>query len=169
MLVSVGTAGTSALRGIHDEAQRSRRAVDELLLAEDSAGSSVHSAEAHRTDAPIAVHFQELVDTDPSGGMRVKVAALRDAWRSYVEVREGVISLAQQGKLAEARALERGPSSAALAQAEANVQAIEQSLADLFEQQQETVNIGLREALAELGALAAATILICHHADLEPP
>src|SRR6185312_10942933 len=52
-----------------------------------------------------------------------------------------------------------GPSSAAFEHAEANMQAIELSLADLFAQQQATVNTGLREAVAELGSLAAATIL----------
>ena len=65
-LVSVGTAGTSALRGIEEEAQRSRRAVLDVLAAEDSAGRQAHSAEARGTDARIALHFQELMDTDPS-------------------------------------------------------------------------------------------------------
>ena len=55
--------------------------------------------------------------------------------------------------------MEPGSSSAAFAHAEANSQAIELSLADLFTQQQETVNVGLREAVAELGSLAAATLL----------
>ena len=76
-----------------------------------------------------------------------------------MDVRERVISLALEGKLPEARTLEAGPSSAAFARAEANLQAIEQGLADLSAQEQEIVNTGLREAVAELGALAAATIL----------
>ena len=159
MLVSVGTAGTRALRGIQDDAQRSRRAVLEVLAAENSAGRSAHSAEARGADALIAVHSQELVDIDPSSDMRTKVAALRDDWSFYADVRERVIFLALEGKLPQARALEGESSSAAFARAEANLQAIEQSLGDLSAQQQETVSVGLREAVAELGALAAATVL----------
>lgn len=159
MLVSLGTTGTNALRGIQQEAQRSRRAVLDVLAAEDSGGRSVHVAEARATDRRISVHFQKLIDLNPSEGMREKVAAWQNDWSSYATVRDRVTSLALEGKLGEARALEDGPSSAAFEHAEANMQAIELSLADLFGQQQATVNTGLREAVAELGSLATATIL----------
>ena len=56
----------------------------------------------------------------------------------------------------------------AFARAEANLQAIEQSLADLSAQEQEIVNAGLREAVAEMG-VGHRHPLIRHHPDLEPP
>ena len=49
---------------------------------------------------------------NPSAANRVKVAAWRDDWKSYIDLREKIISLALEGKLAEAHALETGPSSA---------------------------------------------------------
>jgi diguanylate cyclase (GGDEF)-like protein len=159
VLVSVGTVGPRALSAIQYEAQERRRTVLQVLAAEDSAGRRALSAEARRTDARIAIHSQELVDLDPSGANRAKVAALRDDWRSYTDLRESVISLALEGKLAEARALEAGPSSAAFERAAASLQALQQSLADFSAQQQDTVHTGLRKAVAELGALAATTIL----------
>jgi diguanylate cyclase (GGDEF)-like protein len=159
VLVSVGTVGTRALSGIQDEAQGRRRTVLQVLAAEDSAGRRANSAEARRKDTHIATHSQELVDLDPSDANRAKVAALRDDWQSYTNLRESVISLALEGKLAEARALEAGPSSAAFERAAASLQALQQSLADFSVQQQETVRAGLRKAISELGALAATTIL----------
>ncbi len=150
--------GPRALRGIQKEAQRSPRAVFELLSAETPAGREAHSAEARATDARIAGYTHALADIDPSNGIRAKVAVWRDDWSSYVNVREQVISLALDGKLRK-RAPWRRTSSAAFARAEANLPAIEQSLADLSVQEQEIVNTGLREAVAELGALAAATVL----------
>ena len=135
----------------------------EVLAAETPAERSAHSAEARQTDARIGELSQklaqELAGLDPSGGMRVKVAEWSVDWRSYVKHREQVISLALEGRLTEARTLEGGPSSAAFERAEANLHAIEQGLAELSTQQQEIVNEGLREAVAELGALAAATVL----------
>jgi diguanylate cyclase (GGDEF)-like protein len=159
MLVSVGTAGTSALRGIQDETQLSRRAVLDVLAVQDSVARGGYSAEARATDARIALHFQKLMNLEPSNDLRVKVTAWQNDWSSYADVRNRVTSLALEGKLAEARALENGPFSAAFARAEANLRAMEQSLADLFAQQQETVSVGLREAVAELGSLATATLL----------
>ncbi len=88
-----------------------------------------------------------------------RFAALYDGWQSYTELRERVISLALEGKLTEARDLEAGPASVAFERAAASLQAAQQSLADFSTQQQETVRTGLREAVAELGALAATTIL----------
>jgi diguanylate cyclase (GGDEF)-like protein len=105
------------------------------------------------------MYSQELMDLDVSTVNRVKVAALRDDWRSYEDLRERVISLALEGKLVEARALEAGPSTAAFERAAASLQALQQSLADFSAQQQETVRVGLKKAVAELGALAATTIL----------
>ena len=158
-LVSAGTVGSSALRGIQNEAQRSSRAVLELLAAETPAERIAHSTEARRSDARIAGYTHALADIDPSSGVRANVAGWRNDWSAYVEIRESVTSLAVEGKLAEARKLAGAPSSAAFARAERNLEAIEQSLADLSAQKQEIVNEGLREAVAELGALAAATIL----------
>ena len=158
-LVSAGTVGSSALRGIQNQAQRSPRAVLEVLAAETPAGRDAHSREARATDARIAGYTHALADIDPSSGIRASVAVWRDDWSSYVDVREKVLTLALEGKLPEARTLEAGPSSAAFAHAEANLQTIEQGLADLSAQEQEIVNAGLREAVAEMGALATATIL----------
>jgi diguanylate cyclase (GGDEF)-like protein len=55
--------------------------------------------------------------------------------------------------------LEGGPASAAFERAEASLQALQQSLAEFSVQQQKTVRLGLREAVTELGALAASAIL----------
>ena len=158
-LVSAGTAGASALRGIQDEAQRSLRAVLEVLAAETPAARDEFSAEALRSDARIAGYTHALANIDPSSGIRAKVAAWRDDWRSYVDIREQVMSLALEGKLSQARILEAGPSRGAFARAEADLPSIEQALADLSTRDEEIVNAGLREAVTELGALAAATIL----------
>jgi len=159
VLVSVGTVGTSALSGIQSDAQASRHAVLQVLAAEDAAGRRAHGEEARRTDTRIAADSQELVDLDPSQATQAKVAELREDWRSYTQLRESVISLALEGRLAEARALEAGPSSAAFERAAISLQAIQQRLADFSVHQQETVRTGLRKAVAELGALAATTIL----------
>jgi GAF domain-containing protein len=70
-----------------------------------------------------------------------------------------VVSLALDGKLTDARALEAGPADAAFERATDSLQAVQQSLADFSTQQQETVRAGLGKAVAELGALAATTIL----------
>ena len=70
-----------------------------------------------------------------------------------------MISLAVDGKLAEARALEAGPSSAAFERAKTSLQTLQQSLTDFSTLQQETIRAGLTRAIDELGALAAATIL----------
>lgn len=159
ILVSVGTIGTSALSGIQFEAQWSRRAVLQALAAESPTERLTHSADARSTNAAILKRSQELTGLDPTGVTATKVAALRDDWQSYANLRDSVISLALEGKLAEARALEAGPLSAAFERAAASLQAIEQSLADLSAQQYETVRTGLREAVGELGALATTTIL----------
>jgi diguanylate cyclase (GGDEF)-like protein len=159
VLVSVGTVGTTALSSIQYEAQEKRRTVLQVLAAENLAGRRARSAEARSEDASIATHFQELVDLDASAANRAKVAALRDNWKSYMDLRESVISLVLEGKLAEARALEAGPSSVAFERTAAGLQALQQSLADFSAQQQETVRTGMRKALAELGALAITSIL----------
>jgi diguanylate cyclase (GGDEF)-like protein len=159
VLVSVGAVGARALSGIQYETQGSRRAVLQLLWAENSAVQSAHIAEARGADDRITGRLQELMGLDPSRGTRAKIDTLSDDWRSYVDLRESVITLAQEGRLAEARALEAGPSSAAFAHVAANLQAIQQRLTDFSSQQEETVSAGLRDALAELGALSAATIL----------
>ena len=159
VLVSVGTVGTRALGEIQYQSQESRRTVLQVLAAESSDGRRAQSAQARRTDARIAMHSQGLVDLDPSVANRAKVAAFRDDWRSYMDLRERVTSLALEGKLAEARALESGPSNAAFERAAASLQALHESLADFSSQQQETVRTGLRKAITELGALAATTIL----------
>jgi diguanylate cyclase (GGDEF)-like protein len=156
-LVSAGTIGSSALRGIQNEAQRSSRAVLEVLASETRAEREAHSTEARRSDGRIAGYTHALAEIDPSSGIREKVAVWRDNWSSYTDVREKVISLALDGKLPEARALGGEPSRIALAHVEEGLQGIEQSLAEFSTEQQVIVNTGLREAVAEMGALAAAT------------
>ena len=159
VLVSVGTVGTSALSGIEGEAQISRRAVLEVLGSEDSDERSAHAAEARRTDARMARRVQELIDLDPSSATRSKLATLLDDWRSYGDLREKAMSLALEEKLPEARALETGPLSAAFVRAEANLQDIQQSLADFSTREQQIVSAGLRQAVTELVALALAITL----------
>lgn len=159
VLVSVGTVGTSAVRGVQYDAQMSRVAVLQALAAESSGARLRHSIEARGTDEPILTHADELTRLDPSSATRTKVAALRDDWQSYMALRERTMSLALQGKLAEARDLEAGPASAAFERATASLQGIQQRLADFSAQQQATVYAGLREAVAVLAALAATTIL----------
>src|SRR5258708_17405478 len=110
VLVSVGTVGTRALSGIQDEAQGRRRNVLQVLAAEDSAGRRAHSAEALRTDARIATHSQELVNLDASDANRAKVAALRDDWRSYTNLRKSVISLALASAVNSLSALSKASS-----------------------------------------------------------
>ena len=122
-------------------------------------GAPISALEALRADARVAVHSRELVSLDPFGATPATVAALLDGWRSYTDLRERVISLALEGRLAEARDLEAGPCGSAFERATASLQAIQQSLADFSAYQQETVRTGLREAVAELGALATTTIL----------
>ena len=159
MLVSVGTVGTSALSGIQSEAQERRRTVLEVLAAENSAGRLNHSEQARAPETSIARRSQELLDLGLTGANRATVVALRDDWRSYMDLREGVLSLALEGKLAEARALQAGPASAAFERVAASLQALQESLADFSLQQQETVRAGLRKAVTELGALAATAIM----------
>ena len=159
VLVSVGTIGTRALSSIQSDAQEKRRTVLQVLAAEDSTERRALSEGARRTDAHIDARFQELLDLDPSGTNRAQVATLSNDWRSYTDARKSVISLALEGKSAEARALEVGPSSAAFERVTGGLQAIQQGLADFSARQQETVRAGLREAVAELAALAATTIL----------
>lgn len=159
MLVSAGTVGTRAVNNIHYEAQRSRRAVLQALAAENTAARLTHTTEAHNTDRPILEHVDELTDLDPSGTFRTKVATLRSDWQSYTILRESVISLALEGRLAEARMVEDGSSDAAFERAMTSLQAIQQSLADSSVQQQETVHTGLKKAVTVLGALAATTVL----------
>ena len=65
VLVSVGTVGTRALSGIQYEAQEKRRTVLQVLAAENSTERRALSAEARRTDARIATHFQELTGPRP--------------------------------------------------------------------------------------------------------
>jgi diguanylate cyclase (GGDEF)-like protein len=62
-------------------------------------------------------------------------------------------------RLPEARILEAGLCETAFERAVASLQGIQQSLDDFSVRQQETVNTGLKEAVAELGALAATAIL----------
>ena len=159
VLVSVGTVGTSALSGIQYEAQDRRQTVLQVLAAEDSAERRMRSAEARGEDGRIAEYSAQLVDLDPSTANRAKVAALLGGWRSYTGLRERVISLALEGNLAEARALEAGPASAAFARITAGLDTLQRNLANFSARQQEIVRTGLRKAVAELGALAAATIL----------
>ncbi len=159
VLVSVGTVGTRALTGIQFEAEETRRTVLQVLAAADSAGRRAHSAEARGADARIATYSQELVELAPTSVNRAKISALRADWQSYIDLRENVVSLALDGKLTDARALEAGPADAAFERATASLQAVQQSLAEFSTQQQETVRAGLGKAVAELGALAATTIL----------
>jgi len=159
VLVSVGSVGTTALNGIQHEAQERRRTVLRVLAAEVSAGRRARSAEVRSEDTRIAKHFQELMDLDPSSANRAKVAGLRDRWKSCMDLQERVISLVLEGKLAEAQALEAGPSSVAFERFSAGMQAFQKSLADFSAQQQETVRAGMKIALAELGALGTTTIL----------
>lgn len=159
VLVSVETVGTGALSGIQYEAQDMRRAALEVLATENFVARRDRGAQARRAETDIATPSQELMNLDPSGANRARVAALRDDWRSYMDLRESVISLALEGKLAEARALEAGPTSAAFERAAATLRALQQSLADFSAQQQEIIRSGLRKAVTELGALAMAAIL----------
>jgi diguanylate cyclase (GGDEF)-like protein len=159
VLVSVGTVGTRALSEIQYEAQEKRRTVLQVLAADDDAGRRASSADALQTDARIDTQSQELVDLDPADANRAKIAAWRNDWRSYMDLRESVIALALDGKLTEARALEAGPSTAAFERAAASLQALQQNLADFSAQQQETIRAGLSKAVDELSALAATTIL----------
>src|ERR1700722_19683633 len=106
VLVSVGTVGNRALSGIQTDAQERRRTALQVLAAENSSALHAHSSDARHADARIAAHTQELADLDPSIANQAKVAKLRDDWRAYTDLRENVISLAQQGRLPEARALE---------------------------------------------------------------
>jgi diguanylate cyclase (GGDEF)-like protein len=163
VLVSAETVGASALSGIQYEAQESRQSVLQVLAAENSAGAfaglDARGPESSGGDASIAKYGQQLLDVNPSGANRAKVAALLDAWRSYMNLRENVIALALAGKLPEAYALEAGPSSVAFRQAAHSLQALQQSLASFSALQEETVRTGLKKAVTELGALATATIL----------
>jgi diguanylate cyclase (GGDEF)-like protein len=159
VLVAVGTVGTTALSGIQYEAQERRRTALEVLAAENSTGRRAAIVEARREDGRLAKHSQELLDLDPSAANRGKVAALRDDWKSYMDLRERVISLVLDEKLVEARALDAGSASVAFERFAAGLQALEQGLAEFSAQQQETVRTGLKKALAELGALAATTLL----------
>ena len=156
VLVSVGTVGTGALSGIQYEAQERRRTVLEVLTAETYAGRLSRSTEARMVEAGVAGRSQELLDLDPSKANRMKVSALRNDWQSYIDLRERVISLALEGKLAEARTLESGPASSAFDRATASLQALQQSLANFSAQQQDTVRVALGKAVTELGALAIA-------------
>jgi len=159
VLISVGTDGSRALSGIQYEAQEKQRAVLQVLAAENSPERRGYGVKARTADARIVTYFQELLDLDRSSANRTRVAALRDNWRSYMDLRERVISLALEGKLGDAHDLEAGSSSVAFERVAASLQALQQSLADFSVQQQETVRAGLRKAVAELGALAATTIL----------
>jgi diguanylate cyclase (GGDEF)-like protein len=164
VLVSAETVGAGALSGIQYEVQERRQTVLQVLAAENSAGRLARGVDARGPegssgDAQIAKYGQQLVDVDPSAANRARVAALLDAWRSYMNLRESVIALALAGKLPEAYALEAGPSGVAFAQAAASLQALQQSLSEFSARQEETVRTGLKKAVTELGALAAATIL----------
>jgi diguanylate cyclase (GGDEF)-like protein len=159
VLVSLGTVGTTALSGIQYEAQERRRTVLQVLAAENSAGRRAAIEEARREDARVATHSQELLDLNSSAANRAKVAALRNDWTSFMDLRERVISLVLEGKFAEARDLETGPSSAAFDRFTASLQNLQQSLAAFSAQEEETVRSGLKRALTELGALATTTIL----------
>src|SRR5665213_1381210 len=159
MLVSAGTLGISAVSGIQYEAQASRQAVLQILVAENSDARRERSLEARRTDARIETRFQELVGLLPSRATQAEVAGLQDDWRSYMDQRESVMALALSGRLAEARVLEAGPSSVAFERAAIGMQGLQHTLGDFAAQQQEIVRRGLKDAVAELGALAAATIL----------
>jgi diguanylate cyclase (GGDEF)-like protein len=159
VLVSVGTVGTRALTDIQYAAQERKRTVLQALAAESSAVQRTRGAESSGTEASIVTHFQELVDLDPSGVNLAKVAALREQWRFYMDLQENAISLAEAGKLAEARDLEAGPSSAAFEGIADSLQVIQQNLVDISGHQQETISAGLKEAVAELGALASTTIM----------
>jgi diguanylate cyclase (GGDEF)-like protein len=159
VLVSIGTVGTAALTGMQYETQVSRRYVLQSVTAENAAERLTYSAEARRADAQIATNLQRLIDFDHSATNRMKVAALRDDWRIYTELRERVISLALEGKSAEARILEAGPASAAFDHAVASLQSLQQSLVDFSAQQQETIHSGLWKATAELCALVITTVL----------
>ena len=61
VLVSVGAVGARALSGIQYETQGSRRAVLQLLWAENSAVQSAHIAEARGADDRITGRLQELM------------------------------------------------------------------------------------------------------------
>jgi diguanylate cyclase (GGDEF)-like protein len=159
VLVSVGTVGARALSGIERETQGNRRAVNEVLAAKNEAVRHAHIAEALLTDARINQQSQELNGLDYSRATRAKILAFYDKWRSYTHLRERVLSLAQEGRLPEARILDSGPSGVAFVRAAASLQDLRQSLEDFSARQQETVRAGLTEAVAELGALAATAIL----------
>ena len=159
VLVSVGAFGTNALSSIQYEAQASQQAVLQVLAAENFAVRRARSAQARLTDGRIAAYFQELMVLDRSGTTGVKVDVLRDQWQTYTNLRERVISLALEGRLAEARALEAGPAIDAFERVSISLQAIQQSLAVFSAQEQETIRTGLKDAVAELCAMAATTIL----------
>jgi diguanylate cyclase (GGDEF)-like protein len=158
-LVSVGAVGTSALSGIQRETQESRRAVVQLLTAHNAEDRNRYKAEAQRADGAIAAFSQKLAGLDPSGGTPAKVTAWLDVWRSYVNLRESVVSLALEHKIGEAGALEAGPADTAFEHAMASLQAVQQGLADFSANQQEVIRAGLGKAVSELGALAATLIL----------
>ena len=159
VMVSIGTRGTSALSGMQSEAQEKRRTVLQLLAAENSAERRARAAEANPDQAVMGARLQALVDLAPLVANQEKVAALRRDWQSYLEVREKVIALARDDRLAEARALEAGPSSLAFERSTNDLQSIADSLAGFSAEQQETVRTGLGQAGTELGALAATMIL----------
>jgi diguanylate cyclase (GGDEF)-like protein len=159
VLVSVGTVGAGAVSGIQYEAEETRRTVLQVLAAEDLTVRRVHATDARNEDAHIAAQSQELIELVPSGASRAKIASMRDDWGAYMELRERVISLALAGKLPEARGLEAGALSVAFEHSTSSLRVLQQSLAEFSAQQQEIVRTGLRKAFAELGALAATTIL----------
>jgi diguanylate cyclase (GGDEF)-like protein len=159
VVVSVGTVGTHALSGIRADAEASRRAVLHVLTTEDPTARRTYALDVTRPDARIAAYSQELMGIDPSDAAHDKIAEYADDWQSYINLRDIEVSLAMQGNIDEARAYEAGSSSMAFERAAASLQTIEKSLADFSAQQQETVRVGLHEAVAELGALAATTIL----------
>jgi len=158
-LVSVGTVGTKALSGIQYEAQERRRTLLEVLAAENALGRRNRSAQARGVEAGIARHSQELMDLNPSGRNRAKIVALRENWQSYMDLRERVISLALEDKITEARTLEEGPTRAAFERSFANIQALQNSLADFSARQEATIRAGLTEAVTELCALAVTATL----------
>jgi diguanylate cyclase (GGDEF)-like protein len=156
-LVSIGTVGTSALIGIQQEADASRRLVLQLVAADSAAARTAKTDEVRETALRINEHMANLEKLDELRGPALE--GWRTNWNSVVQLQDRAILLASAGRVAEAGALEADASSGAFERAMASLETIQQSLKELSNQQQRTVRAGLREAFAELSALAVAALL----------
>ena len=156
---TIETNGTAVISDIQHEAQRSQAALTQVLLAKDVGQRSTAKVEARRAGSWIVSKTEELRRIDASESTTANIRLLLANWNSYVDARDRVIFLADEGRLRDASAQEAGALNVAFDRFITSLRSVQQDFTTSSALQQSAVRTGLRNALTELGALVITTVL----------